>query len=377
MSNFEDKNKKLLERAEENRLVRRIVVIALSAIIVVILAGVGSVYFYINRALKPLDPNSAKKVVVTIPNGASVGEIGEILEEKKVIRNGTVFHYYCKYKNENDFMAGVYQLSPSMTIDEVISIMESGKTYTNGLTLTIPEGYWVKDIAKRIAQKTNLDENDILKKMADRNYIKTHYLKDYPFLKAPISDKNIKYPLEGYLFPATYQFTKKNPSLDVMIKAMLDKTSKIANKYQDDIQKSSLGSLHKVLTMASLVEGEANNETDRRKIAGVFYNRLKRNMLLQTDPTISYAEQRHIVTYTEKDLNVDSPYNTYKVKGLPAGPINNPSEMSIIAVLNPIPSKNLYFYARPNGKVLYAETLDEHNANVRKYRSEWSHVKGE
>lgn len=274
-------------------------------------------------------------------------------------------------------MAGVYQLSPSMTIDEVISIMESGKTYTNGLTLTIPEGYWVKDIAKRIAQKTNLDENDILKKMADRNYIKTHYLKDYPFLKTPISDKNIKYPLEGYLFPATYQFTKKNPSLDVMIKAMLDKTSKIANKYQDDIQKSSLGSLHKVLTMASLVEGEANNETDRRKIAGVFYNRLKRNMLLQTDPTISYAEQRHIVTYTEKDLNVDSPYNTYKVKGLPAGPINNPSEISIIAVLNPIPSKNLYFYARPNGKVLYAETLDEHNANVRKYRSEWSHVKGE
>jgi len=129
--------------------------------------------------------------------------------------------------------------------------------------------------------------------------------------------------------------------------------------------------------MASLVEGEAETENDRRKIAGVFYNRLKKNMMLQTDPTISYAEQRHIVSYTQNDLKVSSPYNTYKVAGLPIGPVNNPSEVSILAVLNPIQSKNLYFYARPNGEVMYAQTLDEHNANVRKYRSEWNNVKGE
>ncbi|MGV3488275.1 MAG: endolytic transglycosylase MltG [Tuberibacillus sp.] len=378
MSESDDRNEKLLERAEENRLVRKIILIALSVIIVLILGGAGFTYYFINHSLKPVDAANHKKVLVTIPPGTSNEGIGEILEKKGVVRSAKIFHYYCKYKNENGFMAGVYQLSPSMTIDEIINTIESGKTYTKmEFKLTIPEGYWVMDIAKRIAEKTGIKENDILAKMADRNYIKTHYMKDYPFLNEAILDKNIKYPLEGYLFPATYQLPKKNPDLDTIIKTMLDKTSAVLTKYQDNIKNSQLGSVHKVLTMASLVEGEADTETDRRKIAGVFYNRLNQKMPLQTDPTISYAEQRHIVSYTQNDLNVVSPYNTYKVKGLPVGPINNPSEMSILAVLDPIQSKYLYFYARPNGEVMYAQSLDEHNANVRKYQSEWDNVKGE
>lgn len=379
MSESDDKTKKLLERAEEARLVRRIVFIALSVLIVLVIGGASYTYYYINSALKPVNPNSHKKVIVTIPSGTSNEGIGKILEKKGIIRNAKIFHYYCKYKNENGFMAGVYRLSPSMTIDELIDTMESGKTYTKvELKLTIPEGFWVKDIAKRIGDKTNLNEKDILAKMADRNYIKTHYMKDYPFLKDVILDKNIKYPLEGYLFPATYEFPKKNPDLDTIIKEMLDKTQVVLNKYDAQIKNSKLGSVHKVLTMASLVEDEAKTEADRKKIAGVFYNRLSKNMILQTDPTIAYAEQRHITAYTQKDLNFDSPYNTYKVTGLPVGPINNPSEMSIAAVLNPTNSKDIYFYARPNGQVMFAQTLAEHNANVRKYQSEWDKVqKGE
>jgi UPF0755 protein len=379
LSQSDDKTKKLLERAEEARLVRRIVMIALAVLVVLIIGGAGFTYYYINHALKPVDAESHKKVVVTIPSGTSNEGIANILEKNGIIRNAKIFHYYCKYKNEDGFKAGVYQMSPSMTIDQLISIMESGKTYAKvELKLVIPEGYWIKDIAKRIDQKTDLKEADILAKMADREYIKTHYMKDYPFLKDVILDKNIKYPLEGYLFPATYQFAKKNPDLDTIIRKMLDKTQGVLSKYQDQIAKSKLGSVHKVLTMASLVEGEAKTEDDRRKIAGVFYNRLNRDMALQTDPTISYAEQHHIVSYTEKDLNFNSPYNTYQIAGLPVGPINNPSEISIIAVLDPIQSKNLFFYARPNGKVMFAETLAEHNANVRKYRSEWDKVnKGE
>jgi len=241
LSESDDRNKKLIERAEENRLVRKIVLIALSVLIVLIIGGAGFTYLYINHSLKPVDAESHKKVLVTIPSGTSNEGIGDILEKKGVIRNAKIFHYYCKYKNENGFMAGVYQLSPSMTIDEIINKIESGKTYAKvELKLTIPEGYWIKDIAKRIAANTNLSETDILAKMADRNYIKTHYMKDYPFLNEVILDKNIKYPLEGYLFPATYQFTKKNPDLDTIIKAMLDKTSTVVNKYQDDIKKSQL-----------------------------------------------------------------------------------------------------------------------------------------
>ena len=378
LSQSDDRLKKLLERAQENRLVRRIVFIALSILIVLIIGGASFTYFYINHALKPVNSNSHEKIVVTIPSGTSNEGIGKILEEKGVIRNATVFHYYCKYKNENNFMAGVYQLSPSMSIDELINKIQSGKTYAKvELKLVIPEGFWVKDIAKRIAQNSDLNEKDILDKLSNPDYIKNHYMKDYPFLKNDIMDKNIKYPLEGYLFPATYEFTRKNPDLDTIIKKMLDKTGAVLNKYQNDIEKSKLGSVHKILTMASLVEDEAKTDADRKKIAGVFYNRLKKDMLLQTDPTIAYAEQRHIVSYTQDDLNFDSPYNTYKVLGLPVGPINNPSEMSITSVLNPIQSKDLYFYARPNGQVMFAQTLAEHNANVAKYRNEWDKVKGE
>ncbi|MFC4618100.1 endolytic transglycosylase MltG [Camelliibacillus cellulosilyticus] len=378
MPQSDDQLQKKRERAEEARLVRRIVFIIVAAFVVIVACGAGFTYYYINRALKPVDASSHKQIVVQIPSGTGTGGIGKILEEKGVIKNATVFRYYCKYKNENGFIAGTYRLSPSMSIDQIINRIESGRTYDiAALKLTIPEGFWIKDIAARIAKKTNLKEQDILATMSDRDYIKTHYMKDYPFLKDVILDKRIKYPLEGYLFPATYHFTKKNPDLDTIIKAMLNKTSAVLAKYKDSLSKSKLRSVHQVLTMASLVEDEATKEVDRRKIAGVFFKRLKQGMLLQTDPTVSYAEQRHIIHYKQSELAVDSPYNTYKYKGLPVGPINNPSEASIKAVLNPLKTDDLYFYARPNGQVLFSKTLNEHEANVKKYQSEWSKVKEE
>ncbi len=232
----------------------------------------------------------------------------------------------------------------------------------------------MKDIAARIASKTKLKEKDVLKKLSDRAYVQKHYLKKYPFLKTVLSDKykKVDYPLEGYLFPATYSFTVKNPSLDQIIDAMLDKTQSVLNQNKGLIAKSSLKNVHQILTMASLVEGEAQTSNDRAIIAGVFFNRLQKGMPLQTDPTIGYAEQKHLHSYTDKELQVNSPYNTYKNKGLPIGPINNPSLISLEAVLSPTKTDYLYFYARPNGQILYAKTLKQHNANVQKYSSEWN-----
>jgi len=374
VSETEDRMDKLRERANEARLVRRIVLIVLLVLAIGIGGTAGFTYSYIQRALQPVNPTSNKKVMVSIPSGTSLKGVSEILHNKGIIRSGTVFHYYCKYKNENDFMAGTYQLSPSMSIKELIDTLQQGKTYAPVmLKLTIPEGYWVKDIAAKIASQTNLNEKDILKKMADRQYIKTHYLKTFPFLRTVLSSqyKSVNYPLEGYLFPATYGFPKKNPSLDDIINKMLTKTNDVLSANKGLIAKSKLQNVHQVLTMASLVEGEAQTKTDRQKIAGVFFNRLNKGMLLQTDPTIAYAEQKHLRSYTHKDLAVSSPYNTYTNKGLPVGPINNPSLISIEAVLSPIQNPYIYFYARPNGQVLYARTLSEHNANINKYAAEW------
>lgn len=374
VSETEDRMDKLKERANEARLVRRIVLIVLLVLAIAIGGTAGFTYSYIQRALQPVNPTSTKEVIVTIPSGTSLKGVSDILQEKGIIRSGTVFHYYCKYKNENGFMAGTYRLSPSMSIKELIDTLQQGKTYAPVmLKLTIPEGYWVKDIAAKIAKETKLNEKDILKKMSDRSYIKAHYLKTFPFLSTVLSSQysSVKYPLEGYLFPATYSFPKKNPSLDDIINKMLTKTQDVLASNKGLIAKSKLQNVHQVLTMASLVEGEARTMTDRQKIAGVFFNRLNKGMMLQTDPTVAYSEQKHIRSYTDKDLAVNSPYNTYTHKGLPVGPINNPSLISIEAVLNPLPTKDLYFYARPNGQVLFAKTLAQHNANIRKYQSEW------
>jgi UPF0755 protein len=378
LSQTNDRWNQWMEQSEEARLVRRIVAVVVSAVLVLIVAGGLFATYYVQRALKPLNADSKQQKVVTIPTGSSASEIGRILKDKGIIRNAAVFRFYCKYKNEHDFKAGVYRLSPSMSIDQIIKAIESGRTYAGAeLTLTIPEGLWVEDIAARIAAKTKYSKDEILNVMKDRAYIKTHFMKDYPFLNDVILDKQIKYPLEGYLFPATYRFTKKNPSIDEIIKQMLDKTQAVLGKYQDDIANSRLGSIHKVLTMASLVEAEAKNDTDRGLIAGVFYNRLKKGMPLQSDMTALYAVGKRKAHVTFKDTGQSSPYNTYLHKNLPVGPIDNPGEASLRAVLHPTPSDYLYFYARPNGEILYAKTLKEHQANIKKYKKEWAKLKEE
>ncbi len=186
----------------------RVLTVILLLIVIIGIAG----YFYLKHAVEPVNPGSTKKITVVIPSGASVTKIGQILEKKDLIRQAIFFKVYAKWKNESGFKAGTYLMSPSMTMQKMMKDMEAGKQ-SPAITLSIPEGYWVKDIAHRLSQKTSLKEADILKKMKDRQYIKTHFMSHYDFLKPEILNSNIKYPLEGYLFPATYQFYKKNPGL--------------------------------------------------------------------------------------------------------------------------------------------------------------------
>ncbi len=359
--------KKLLERQEEAKVIRKIVgLIFISLIIIIGGTAVGG-YLYVNSALKPVDPDDTKPVNVEIPIGSGVTSIGKILEEKGIVKNSTVFKYYVKFNNESGFQAGSYDLTPSMTLNEIVNSLKTGKVMRKAeFKITIPEGLQLDQIAEIIADHSPYKKEEVEKKLNDKKWLE-QLKKEYPNLVTDeIDNKEIKRPLEGYLYPATYSFYEKKPPLEDILKEMLDQTDEVLAKYRDSITEREY-TAHQLLTMASLIEEEATEKADRGKISSVFYNRIEEEMPLQTDPTVLYALGEHKPRTNYDDLKVDSPYNTYKVKGLPPGPIANAGLSSIEAALQPEDTNFYYFLASANGSVYYSETLEEHNEKKAKY----------
>jgi UPF0755 protein len=354
--------KKMLEHQGEARIVRRIVLtITIVAVLILVFIGGGG-YLYIKSALQPVDKDSKVQKKVEIPIGSSVTGISEKLEANGIIKNAKVFKYYVKFKNEAGFMAGEYELSPSMEIPEIINRLKTGKVLQKAaFQLTIPEGKQLKEIAQIIAKTVNLPEEEVFNQINDRTFIQKMMAKFPDLLTTDILNPNIKYPLEGYLFPATYPFYKPNPTVEEMVVTMLEQTRKVITPYLAELSKEEF-TAHQLLTMSSLIEEEATQKADRKDISSVFYNRIEQEMPLQTDPTVLYAQGKHKERVLYEDLEVDSPYNTYKHKGLPPGPIANAGKDSIEAAINPSETKYLYFLATSGGDVIFTKTLDEHNA---------------
>ncbi len=360
----------LNQRQQEAKLVRRIVAIV-ALILIIIVAVVGtSGYFYIKSALQPVSSDSDKEIIIDIPIGSGVSTISQLLEDNGLVKNAKVFKYYVKFKNESNFMAGEYHMNPSMTIQEIIESLKTGKIMQEPIfTMTIPEGKQLKEIAAIIAEKTNQKEEEIWKQLNDETFIKG-LMAQYPdILTTEIWAKNIKYPLEGYLFPATYSYYEEKPTLESIISVMLDKTESVVNAYETEIARDDL-TVHQFLTMSSLIEEEATKNVDRKKIASVFYNRIEEGMPLQTDPTVLYALGEHKDRVLYEDLEVDSPYNTYQNVGLPPGPIANAGTISMEAALHPEETDYLYFLASKDGKVYFSKSLNEHNELKAKYITE-------
>jgi UPF0755 protein len=359
--------KKLLERQEEAKVIRKIVgLIILSLIIVIGGTAVGG-YLYVKSALKPVDPENTKPVKVEIPIGSGVTSIGNILEENGIVKNATVFKYYVKFNNESGFQAGSYDLTPSMTLSEIVNSLKTGKVMRKAVfKITIPEGLQLDKIAEIIADKSPYKKDEIEKKLNDKKWLE-QLKKEYPnLITDELLNKDIKRPLEGYLYPVTYSFYEKKPSLEEILTKMIAQTDEVLAQYKSSMADREF-TAHKLLTMASLIEEEATEKADRGKISSVFYNRIEEGMPLQTDPTVLYALGEHKSRTVYKDLEVDSPYNTYKVKGLPPGPIANAGLSSIEAALQPEDTNYYYFLASSNGSVYYSETLEEHNEKKAKY----------
>ncbi|TGB05449.1 endolytic transglycosylase MltG [Halobacillus salinus] len=361
-SKFKDKYKnRLKQRTEEASTVRKIVATILTTIIVVLVVGGVSGYLYVKSALEPVDADDNSQQNVEIPLGSSTSQIASILEENDIIKNDLIFRFYTKFNNETGFQAGDYQFTQSMKLGEIIETLKTGRLVKEPVfNITVPEGQSLDQVAEIYAEELDFSKKEFMDKVNDEKYIKELMSEHSALLTDEIMKEGIRYPLEGYLFPATYPFYVDDPSIDQVVTKMLRKTESVVLPYKNDLDALNL-SIHDGITMASLVENEARTEENRKKIAGVFFNRLDEKMPLQTDPTVLYALGEHKDRVLYEDLEVDSPYNTYKYPDLPVGPISNFGANSMKAAANPADVPFLYFLADSDGNIYYAETLKEHN----------------
>ncbi|HHA8209488.1 TPA: endolytic transglycosylase MltG [Streptococcus pneumoniae] len=335
-------------------------------------------YQYVLDSLLPIDANSKKYETVGIPEGSNVQEIGTTLEKAGLVKHGLIFSFYAKYKNYTDLKAGYYNLQKSMSTEDLLKELQKGGTDEPQepvlATLTIPEGYTLDQIAQAVGQlqgdfKESLTAEAFLAKVQDETFISQAVAK-YPTLleSLPVKDSGARYRLEGYLFPATYSI-KESTTIESLIDEMLAAMDKNLSPYYSTIKSKNL-TVNELLTIASLVEKEGAKTEDRKLIAGVFYNRLNRDMPLQSNIAILYAQGKlgQNISLAEDvaiDTDIDSPYNVYKNVGLMPGPVDSPSLDAIESSINQTKSDNLYFVADvTEGKVYYANNQEDHDRNV-------------
>ena len=362
-----EKNQRRLQRSKEDKIVNKIVLIVV--LVFLVIGGIlgFSAYRYVTSSLQPLDPDDTEKVTIVIPSGSSNKAIGEILEDENIIKSGMIFNYYTKFNNLTGFQAGTYHFSPNMTLEAISEQLQNGEgSVTSDAKVTIPEGFDVDQIGDALAEATNISKDDFLALMESDEFFEK-MKETYPELLASAGDaQGVRYRLEGYLFPATYDYYTGN-TLEEVVTQMVDKSNSVLSKYFDQIAQKEM-TVQEVLTLASLVEKEGSKLEDRKNIAQVFFNRLAIDMPLQSDISILYAlgEHKELVTY--EDTQVDSPYNLYVHTGYGPGPFNNPSEAAIQAVLDPTPNNYYYFVADiQTQEVYFAETYEQHMQLVEQY----------
>src|SRR5450759_1548110 len=288
-------------------------------------------------------------------SGYSTRRIAAELKTAGVIRSELVFRLWHAWRPKPSLKAGEYRFERAASLPQVYERIARGDIYFH--VVTIPEGYTMFDIAKAM-------EDAGLGSAADFLHIaetQTQLISDL----APEAKS-----LEGYLFPNTYQFTRTQ-SLEEMAAAMVHQFRLVAQQIGLNSNSDPNSELHKIVTMASIVEKETAAPEERPRVASVYYNLLARNVALDADPIVIYAK---LLTGTYQgslhhaDLAVNSPYNTYRFPGLPPGPIGNPGKSALEAALHPDSTNFFYFVSDGNGHHRFARSLEEHNRNVTAYR---------
>jgi UPF0755 protein len=318
-------------------------------LILLLLAGG---YLYVSLYV-PYQGFASDGVYVDIPHGASQRSIARLLAENGVVRSRSAFELLCRLKKRRTLEAGEYFFDRAVTPFAVYDAIANGRVFVK--EFVIPEGFTMFDIADLAAQEGFLTRDEFLAAARD---------------PSPIRDIAPNAPsLEGFLFPATYEFPRRVTGTD-MAAAMV-------KKFRQEWQTLPAASaaphenVQNIVTLASLVERETPRPEERPHVAGVFENRLRIGQPLQCDPPVVYALTLAGL-YSGKldsgDLHFSSPYNTYQNRGLPPGPIANPGQAALRAAIDPPPTDDLYFVANTEGGHFFSRTLEEHNRNVTRYR---------
>lgn len=327
--------------------------VVITIIVVIIFLGVGGAFLarhVYNENLKPV-ASSQKSISFTIPRGASLGEVASLLKKSNLIRNELAFRQYVLNKRaSNDIKAGTYDLSPSYSLPEIVAIITEGKVKTN--LITILPGQRLDQIHKAFI--TSGFSAEAVNKALDPARYQGH---------PALVEKPAGASLEGYLYPESFQVTADTTPENIIGLSLDEMQKRLTPDIRAAIASQGL-SVYQGIVLASMAEKEADKPTDRQLIIGVFLNRLRQGMKLESDATAFYGAA---INNQPLSLSYDTPYNTYLHTGLPQGPISNVTAASIKAVAYPTPSEFLYFVAGDDDVVYFSKTLQEHQAKVNQY----------
>lgn len=340
-------------------------------LLVILLLIVITPFLIYNFMLSSVSKNNTN-ISFKVENGSSVYNVGYKLKEKGLIRSYYAYKLYVKLHNVNEYKAGTYILKKNYDTKKIVDVLKSGIYDKKGIKITFKEGKNIRDIAKAIEENTSISKEEFYDVINNKEYIDT-LIEKYWFLTDEIKNDDIYYALEGYLFADTYIFPQ-DITPEEIIEVMLNQTDKLFNNYKENFSLSNY-SIHEIVTLASIIESEGIYTSDRKNIAGVFYNRLNANMPLGSDITTYYAfkvdlSERDLTT---KELNTYNPYNTRgpNMNGkLPVGPISNFSISSLEAALEPTKNEYYYFVADNKGKTHFTKTYTEHERLIKKLKEE-------
>lgn len=307
-----------------------------------------------NRQLLPVDPKDKTMLEIKIPHNSSAMQIASVLKSHQLIRNTSIFLAYCNRTGlDSQLKAGVYRFSRSQSLPLIAEAIASGRVAN--IIITIPEGYTEGQIGELLIKRhiCNLAQ---WQAAIQKNY-------NYDFLRRAPSGSH---HLEGFLFPDTYSL-QPGVTVEQVLNMMLKNFAVVwKSDFAGQAEQKNMN-VYQTVVVASMIEREAKLDSERETIAGVIYNRLRQNIPLQIDSTVTYALGGHLDVVTYKDLQVNSPYNTYKNTGLPPGPISCPGRASIEAALNPQRTSYYYYVARGDGSHVFSRTYAEHLQAKQKY----------
>ena len=351
------------------------IIVTLICMLVVVLGMVG-LYFYGLTSVS----SSSDEVSFTVKSGASTKQVINNLYDAKLIKSKIAANIYIKLNKGIVIKAGEYDLDRKFSTEEIFKILSGNNAKVDTVTVRFPSESSVVTYADVVHEKFGYSEEEFLATISDKEYLK-ELIKKYDFLSDDILNSDIYYPLEGYLYPDTYEFYK-SASIKNIIEKLLDKMGKVLDNYNTSIKESEF-SVHEILTIASIIEKEAKLDEDRSDLSQVIRKRLSINMSLGMDVTTYYGVKKSMTeVLTQSDLNSQNAYNTRRTDfiGLPAGPICNPTEKDIKAALNPGSNDYIYFYAdiygmnedgtcnkAKAGKLHFANTNSEFQKLISKY----------